>query len=435
VIDYFAGRIIEGSTGRARKTWLIVSLIANVGVLAVFKYGIFVNENLWWLTSALGMTWPVGPLAIILPIGLSFHTFQAMSYTLEVYFGRQAAERHFGIYALYVMFYPQLVAGPIERPQNLLHQFKEPHRLLPENVVAGLRLMLWGLFKKVVIADRLAVFVNAIYGDPYQQSAGAQVLATFFFAIQIFCDLSGYSDIALGTAKVMGFDLMLNFDRPYRSKSIAEFWKRWHISLSTWFKDYLYIPLGGNRVGRLKTCRNLFIVFLVSGIWHGASWTSVVWGALHGFYLCFGLATKGFRDAVAQRTGWARLPRLRAAMSTVVTFLLVSFAWIFSRAENLEVALYVASNFLAGLGELPGLLLQLAAVLARLGFEMHDFYKALLLVILLEGLHLWQSDSRQFTEALGRLPVWGRWAAYVVLALGLLDLSISSDVPFIYFQF
>ena len=276
VIDYFAGIYIENATGKKKKFYLIFSLIANIGVLAIFKYYNFINANLSFLLHGFALTNPLPYLSILLPIGLSFHTFQAMSYTIEVYRGNQKAERHFGIYSLYVMFYPQLVAGPIERPQNLLHQFRERYDFNYERVTSGLRLMAWGLFKKVVIADRLAIVVDTVYNNPEQHNSLTLIIATIFFAFQIFCDFSGYSDMAIGAARVMGFKLMTNFDKPYQSKSIHEFWKRWHISLSTWFRDYFYISLGGNRVSIPRWYLNLFLVFLVSGLWHGANWTFVI---------------------------------------------------------------------------------------------------------------------------------------------------------------
>jgi D-alanyl-lipoteichoic acid acyltransferase DltB (MBOAT superfamily) len=269
IIDYYAGILLENTEGKKRKVFLIASLIANIGVLAVFKYYNFLNNNLSVLLNSFGYKNSIPNLGILLPIGLSFHTFQAMSYTIEVYRRKQKAERHFGIYALYVMFYPQLVAGPIERPQNMLHQFYEKHYFDFERIIDGLKLMLWGLFIKLVIADRLAIFVNAVYNNPEKHSGLTLAIATIFFAFQIYCDFSGYSNIAIGAARVMGFKLMTNFNRPYFSRSIAEFWKRWHISLSTWFSDYLYIPLGGNRVSVPRWYFNLFFVFLVSGLWHG----------------------------------------------------------------------------------------------------------------------------------------------------------------------
>jgi len=338
VIDYFAGIYIEKNEGKKRKLFLIFSLIANIGVLAVFKYYNFLNLNFSYLMHGFGLSNPIPYLSILLPIGLSFHTFQAMSYTIEVYRGRQKAERHFGIYSLYVMFYPQLVAGPIERPQNLLHQFRENYHFEYERVVEGLKQMLWGFFKKIVIADRLAIYVNTVYNNPDQHNGTTFIVATVFFAFQIYCDFSGYSDIAIGAAKVMGFKLMTNFNRPYFARNISEFWKRWHISLSTWFKDYLYVSLGGNRVSVPRWYLNLFLVFLISGLWHGANFTYIIWGALNGFYLVFAIISQGFRKKFNSITGIEKLPRLNHFLQILITFMLSCFAWIFFRANNVNDA-------------------------------------------------------------------------------------------------
>ncbi len=341
VVDYFAGKWIERSKGSKRKLLLIMSLVANIGVLAFFKYYNFFLENLIMVAGLSHEHSPLPFLKILLPIGLSFHTFQAMSYTIEVYRGNQKAEHHFGIYALYVMFYPQLVAGPIERPQNLLHQFREKHPFDHDRFKSGLMLMGWGFFKKVVIADRLAIMVDVAYANADSSSGMSLLLATIFYAFQIYCDFSGYSDIAIGAARIMGFDLMLNFRTPYFAKSIAEFWKRWHISLSTWFRDYLYIPLGGNRVSVPRWYFNLFIVFLLSGIWHGANWTFVIWGALHGLYLIVGIlkdkAVKKFNLKINNKH-WA------SAGNILITFSLVTFAWIFFRAPSVSEAFTVISR-------------------------------------------------------------------------------------------
>lgn len=344
VIDYFAGIYIEKSEGKRRKLFLIFSLIANIGVLAVFKYYNFINDNLTFLLQEFGMQNPVPYLSILLPIGLSFHTFQAMSYTIEVYRGHQAAERNFGIYSLYVMFYPQLVAGPIERPQNLLYQFRKNFDFDYERVVDGLKLMLWGLFKKIVIADRLAIYVDSVYNNPYQHHGLTFALATFFFAFQIYCDFSGYSDIAIGAARVMGFKLMTNFNRPYFARNISEFWKRWHISLSTWFKDYLYISMGGNKVSIPRWYFNLFIVFLVSGLWHGANWTFIIWGALNGFYLVFAIITRKFRDKMNKLSGIEKIPWLNHTFQILTAFVLTCFAWIFFRANNVNDAFHIVKE-------------------------------------------------------------------------------------------
>lgn len=345
VIDYFAGIMLENEQSkRKKKIFLIVSLVANIGVLAVFKYYNFLNDNLTGLLTVFGYDNPVPYLKILLPIGLSFHTFQAMSYTIEVYRGNQKAERHFGIYSLYVMFYPQLVAGPIERPQNILHQFHEKKYFTYDNAVIGLNLIAYGLFKKIVIADRLAVYVNRVYGDVENASSWSVLAAVVFFSFQIYCDFSGYSDIARGTAKFMGYDLMVNFNRPYLAQSVSEFWTRWHISLSTWFRDYLYIPLGGNRVSKAAWYRNIMIVFLVSGLWHGANWTFIIWGALHGLFILGAGFTSKWRNAVADGIGLTKVPFLNRILNQLTVFALVSFAWIYFRAENFSHANAIISK-------------------------------------------------------------------------------------------
>ena len=332
IIDYCAGIYIEKEKDlKKKKQFLIASLVSNIGVLAVFKYYNFLNDNISSLTNYFNVENPIPYLNILLPIGLSFHTFQAMSYTFEVYYGRQKAEKHFGIYSLYVMFYPQLVAGPIERPQNILPQLHENKNFNFDNVVTGLNLIAFGLFKKVVVADRLAIYVNQVYMDINNANSISTFLAACFFSIQIYCDFSGYSDIARGTAKVMGYDLMINFNKPYSAQSISEFWTRWHISLSTWFRDYLYIPLGGNRVEKWKWLRNLALVFILSGLWHGANWTFIIWGSLHAFYLIFGVLTKRIRNKITLSFG-----SFNTLINRIVVFLLVTFAWIFFRAKTLS---------------------------------------------------------------------------------------------------
>ena len=350
VIDYFAGIFLERTENK--KLFLIASLIANIGVLAVFKYYNFLNNNLTVLLHGAGYQNPIPFLSILLPIGLSFHTFQAMSYTIEVYRGNQKAERNFGIYALYVMFYPQLVAGPIERPQNLIHQFYEKHEFEYNRIAEGLKLMLWGLFKKIVIADRLALYVNAVYNNPTHHNGTTLILATIFFAFQIYCDFSGYSDMAIGIARVMGFKLMTNFNRPYFSRSISEFWKRWHISLSTWFKDYLYIPLGGSRVSIPRVYFNLFFVFLISGLWHGANWTFIIWGALNGFYLIFAIITQNLRSNIDKSIGLKKFPKFNQLLNILITFILSCFAWIFFRANNVSDAFGIIKKIFTNRGAL-----------------------------------------------------------------------------------
>lgn len=426
VIDYFAGIFIEKSEGRRRKLLLMISLIANIGVLAVFKYFNFLNENLTGVLGYIGQSNPVPFLTILLPIGLSFHTFQAMSYTIEVYRGHQKAERNFGIYSLYVMFYPQLVAGPIERPQNLLHQFHEKHYLDWNRVWSGIRLMAWGLFKKVVIADRLAMYVNEVYNDPGTWHGAPAILAVIFFSFQIYCDFSGYSDIAIGAARVMGYNLMANFNYPYLSKNISDFWRRWHISLSTWFKDYLYIPLGGNRVKFSRVCLNLMIVFVVSGIWHGANWTFVVWGALHGIFTILFMVTGRMRSKLVTATGLRKLPWLNDTISTLLTFGLVTFAWIFFRAKNFEQAFDVIKACLSiDSGSLGVNILDNKVELAAC-------FLSIILLMLIE----WRSRAPKVPAIFTIRPIVFRWASYLILLFLILQFGVfHAREQFIYFQF
>ncbi len=430
IIDYFAGIYIENAVGRRRRLFLIFSLIANIGVLAVFKYYNFLNDNFSFLMKGFGLTNPLPYLSILLPIGLSFHTFQAMSYTIEVYRGHQKAERHFGIYSLYVMFYPQLVAGPIERPQNLLHQFREKYDFEYDRLTSGLKLMAWGLFKKVVIADRLAIAVNYVYKQPETHNSLGLIVATVFFTFQIFCDFSGYSDMAIGAARIMGFKLMTNFNKPYQSKSVHEFWGRWHISLSTWFKDYLYITLGGNRVTIPRWYLNLFIVFLVSGLWHGASWTFVIWGALHGFYLVFGLITQNARLKFNRFTRIDRIPFI----STFITFLLVAFAWIFFRAKGLDNAFYIATHIFSGIPDLFHRFIHHKSVFEYIGMTKKDILLSVALIIFMETVHYIQSRIN-ITSFLAQKPAYLRWLLYYGIVFTILFLGVFENRQFIYFQF
>lgn len=430
VVDYFAGIYIERAKGERRKAFLILSLVANIGVLAVFKYYNFINENCSLLLNGFGVSNPIPYLSILLPVGLSFHTFQAMSYTIEVYRGNQKAETNFGIYSLYVMFYPQLVAGPIERPQNLLHQFRVKYNFDYYRVTDGLRLMAWGLFKKVLIADRLAVIVDGVYNNPQNYNSLSLIIATALFSFQIFCDFSGYSDIAIGAARVMGFSLMTNFNKPYHSKTINEFWKRWHISLSTWFKDYLYISLGGNQVIIPRWYLNLFIVFLVSGVWHGANWTFVIWGALHGFYLVFGLITKNVRTRLNKILFLDRLEILQI----LTTFVLVSFAWIFFRAHNVSSALFIVKKIVSGIPELMNDALNGIPVLEFLSPGNKELFISVFFIIFLESVHLVQSRV-SLTSVFKRQPAYLRWSAYLIFALAFVFFGVFENRTFIYFQF
>lgn len=433
IVDYFAGILIENAQGNRRRVFLLISIIANVGFLAIFKYYNFINENISEIARFLDLRYPASSLQIILPIGLSFHTFQAMSYTIEVYRSNQKAEKNPLIYALYVMFYPQLVAGPIERPQHLLYQFKEKHYFNYVMVCDGLKLMAWGLFKKVVIADRLAILVNHVYNDPHGYSGLPLIIATVFFAFQIYCDFSGYSDIAIGAAQVMGFNLMNNFNRPYFSRSIREFWQRWHISLSTWFRDYVYIPMGGSRVSKWRWHYNLFITFLISGLWHGANWTYIVWGALNGFYFLCGDWTRSFREKVARNTGLQAFPALHNVLRLTVTFLLICFAWIFFRAKDISDALYIISHIITGFGNCLNASV-IKESISGLGLSRNEFYIAIASIGFMEFVHLVQRHG-SIRHMLRDKPAWFRWSLYYAMLFGIIFFGVFRETQFIYFQF
>jgi D-alanyl-lipoteichoic acid acyltransferase DltB (MBOAT superfamily) len=434
LIDYFAALWIvrPGLTQRKRKGILTISILSTCLVLFVFKYCNFFNSNLGAVARFLGWNYPIAALKIILPIGLSFHTFQSLSYVIEVYRGNQKPQRHFGIYALYVMFYPQLVAGPIERPQNLIHQFYEEHSFDYQRVVDGLKLMTWGMFKKVVIADRLAIAVNQVYGHPREYTGLPLIVATIFFAFQIYCDFSGYSDIAIGAAQVMGFRLMDNFNRPYFSKSIAEFWKRWHISLSTWFRDYLYIPLGGNRAKTWRWQLNLFITFLVSGVWHGANWTYIAWGGLNGFYLMCSLWSRHIRQSFCHAVGLDRFPVFHKYLRMGVTFSLVCVAWIVFRANTISEACYIFTHLFQGVhrGWKPiG-----ASRVLQMGLSRDELVVAVFAIVLMEVVHAIQRH-RDIRQMLSERPAWIRWSVYLPLVFGIVLFGILGTQQFIYFQF
>ena len=421
LVDYFAGlRMSRISEKRKRTKYLVMSLVTNLGLLFTFKYFNFFSRSVSEFFQAISI--PVQPplLHVLLPVGISFYTFQTLSYTIDVYRGKIPHEKHLGIFALYVSFFPQLVAGPIERASNLLPQFYKKMTFDDERIASGLRLMLWGFFKKIVVADRLSLYVDSVYGNISFHSGLTLLVATYLFAFQIYCDFSGYSDIAIGAARVLGFDLMKNFDRPYFSLTIPEFWRRWHISLSTWFKDYLYIPLGGNRVPVARMYMNLAIVFVVSGMWHGANWTFIFWGALHGLYIVSSRLSLGFRDRLVERF---RVNKKLVTFSRMfITFQLVCFAWIYFRADSLAHAnLVVSKIFSLHWGRLY--------IPAMDQFVYSLFAVALLLAgdILLERFN--------FGAAILKQPVYVRWAAYASLAIVILLIGVFNGSQFIYFQF
>ena len=434
IIDYIAGIWIERSPMPRRKLFLVMSIVANVGFLCFFKYYNFFADNVNGLFHLTHLNAGIPLLHILLPIGLSFHTFQAMSYTIEVYRGNQKAERHFGIYALYVMFYPQLVAGPIERPQNLLHQFHEPHYFSYDDCVHGLRQMMWGLFKKAVIADRLGLLVDQVYKDPAHSSGTALVLGTILFAFQIYCDFSGYSDLALGAARVMGIGLMVNFNRPFNAKSMSEFWRKWHISLSTWLSDYIYTPLavGLRNYGMYAVVLCALATFLISGLWHGAAWKYIVWGGLHGVAIAYEVLTKKKRKKLFSHIpGW-----LGKLLSLFLTFSYICFTFIFFRARNIREAVLIIRKIPHLFTEWKQVLhnKQVLSTILFKGIRTPDIIICICLVLLLEVIHKLQGKG-SVSDLIAARPTAVRWGIYFVLTLSIYMFGIFNNRQFIYFQF
>lgn len=429
LINYHLALQIEQrqSVGRQRAL-LFVSLSVNLGLLFTFKYFNFFGAAVNDLLAYFNIFYHIPAFQLLLPVGISFYTFQTLSYTIDVYRGVEKAERSFVLFALYVSFFPQLVAGPIERANRLLPQFAIRHDFEYARVTSGLRRLAWGMFKKIVIADKAALIVNAIYQHPQGHSGTMLLFATYLFAFQIYCDFSGYSDIAIGTARMLGISLMENFRQPYLSASIGDFWHRWHISLSTWFRDYLYIPLGGNRVSEVRRYLNLLIVFIVSGLWHGANWTFVIWGFLHGLYIVGEQLLQRPAARLAARFGlpaFSRWPTVSHLLRAVLVFHLVVFAWIFFRAESVGDAFYIVRQIFTGLQ--PTLRSE----------QIHIGLTTLIVlcssIVLMELVELLRRANRlQLTVQ----PAWVRWSSYYALVvLIVLFGELQAKGQFIYFQF
>lgn len=435
VITYLSGIYIEKAVkyGKGnKKVFVALSFISNLAILVGFKYFNFLNENFAIVSDSLGFDWGVSNLNILLPVGISFYTFQALSYTMDVYRGKINATHHFGKYALFVSFFPQLVAGPIEKSEHLLPQFDKDHKFDYNRIKDGLILMAWGFFKKMVIADRLAILVNTVYGNPSNYVGFELIIATLFFAVQILCDFSGYTDIAIGAAKVLGYDLMKNFDRPYFSKSIPEFWRRWHISLGGWFRDYLYFPLGGSRVSKWKKYRNIMIVFMVSGIWHGASWNFLIWGFLHGIYQIIDLAITPHIDRLNNYLQVSTNSFVYRLYKVLLTFTLVAIAWVFFRANTLADGTYIIKNIFVFNPEVI-----IEGDIYKLGLVWREFKIAIIAIMVLFAANLLERKYH-LLNLLRRQHLIIRWIFYIILILYILIYGVyGSDekASFIYFQF
>jgi len=426
LLDYLTGlKMSNAQNHKMKKFWFWLSISINLGFLGVFKYFNFFSESFAELLSTFGLQVNPWTLSVILPVGISFYTFHGLSYVIDIYYDKIKAEKNFIDYSVFVSFFPLLVAGPIERATHLLPQIQKARKFDYSRAVDGLRQVLWGLFKKVVIADQCAQYTNTIFSEYETLSGSTLLIGAIFFTFQIYGDFSGYSDMALGTARLLGIELLKNFSFPYFSRDIAEFWRRWHISLSTWFRDYLYIPLGGSRGGKWMQVRNTFIIFLVSGFWHGANWTFIVWGALNAIYFLPLLLTNNNRsnlDVVAQGRFF---PSLKEFFMVLSTFLLTVLAWIFFRAESLTQAVnYLAGVFTKSLFTLP-----------NFKGKGQSFVTMLLIIFFL--LIEWQGRETNYgLEKTGwkwaRLARWSFYS-FIVFLIGMY--MHTEETPFIYFQF
>ncbi len=441
-ITYLCGIFIDsirnsksGDTSRKNieKTIVIAGLCINLLILFFFKYFNFFNESFQYVWNSLGMSWKMNNFDLILPVGISFYTFHALGYIIDVFRGDYKPEKNFIKYALFVSFFPLLVAGPIVRASQLLPQFYEAHKFDIQRVWSGLLLILWGIFQKLMIADRLSILVNTVYNDVNHYQGFQFVIATVFFSFQILCDFSAYTDIAKGASQIMGINLIDNFNKPYFATSIKEFWRRWHISLSTWFKDYLYFPLGGSRNGKIQTYRNIMVVFLVSGLWHGANLTFLIWGGLHGFYQVLAMISKKYTNIIIDKLQIIRQGFSLKIFNILTTFILVNLAWIFFRANNFNDALFIYKNLFVTNFEVL-----FTENLYKMGLDIFEFRISLLLIVLLIGVNFIQTkiSIRQFIMNLW-LPI--QWAICILSILSILVYGIYGNnydaSQFIYFQF
>lgn len=423
LLDYYTGiRIREAKQQASRRFWFWLSISVNLGFLGVFKYYNFFASSFAEMLSHFGLQAHPPTIEVILPVGISFYTFHGLSYVIDIYKSRIEPERNFINYSVFVSFFPLLVAGPIERATHLLPQIQKKREFNYLQAVDGLRQILWGLFKKVVIADNCAEYANAIFNNPAEQSGSTLALGALFFTFQIYGDFSGYSDIALGTARLFGIELLRNFAYPYFSRDIAEFWRRWHISLSSWFRDYLYIPLGGSKGSMAMNVRNLFIIFIVSGFWHGANWTFIIWGALNALYF-LPLLLLGKNRSNLDIVAKGRLfPSLKESLGMIVTFTLTVFAWIFFRAENVQHAIhYIGGIFTRSLFSMPELSSRAAITL-------------LLVFIFMIIEWLGREEKYAIEQLVIKLPTPLRWASYSLIILFILCFT-GNQQTFIYFQF
>ena len=438
-ITYLCGLLIsQGKAAKAKKSLATLGVVCSLGILVFFKYWPFLSENLNLLLSALKISVRIPVFDVLLPVGISFYTFQALGYLVDVYRGKIEAERNFFRYALFVSFFPQLMSGPITRAPQMIPQILAPKPFDFDRMRKGLLGMLWGLFLKLVIADRAAILVNAVYGDPLNHAGLTMVVAMLFFTLQIYCDFAGYSATAIGAAQVLGFDIGINFRQPYFAVSVADFWRRWHISLSSWFRDYLYIPMGGSRRGNSRKYLNIMVTFLVSGLWHGASWNFIIWGGMNGLAQVLG----DLRNRWMAKAPFARFaktekdkPFSAKLLRILVTFCIVNVTWVFFRAPSGAAAMVILRRAVMVFN--PWVLVD--GSLYRLGIQQAEFSMLLLAIGLMILVDVFHERGFSFRDSILRQQLWFRWLVYFAMIFAVLLLGIYGPAmdasAFIYAQF
>ncbi len=453
LVEYYIALLIDknrSSETKNGKILMVAGIIFPLILLFLFKYFNFFSQTVSQIASFLRLNYPAQVLNILVPVGISYYTFHSISYIIDVYRGEKP-ERHLGIFSLYILFFPKIVAGPIERAGRLIPQFREEHTFDYQNFTDGLKLMAWGFFKKIVIADRAAIVANEVFNTPHGYHGIYLIIACFCFIFQVYCDFSGYSDLAVGIAQCMGFRLTENFKRPYLSTSISDLWRRWHISLIAWLRDYIYIPLGGKRVARWRWQYNIMVIFLVSGIWHGANWTFIIWASLNGFYQLFSIWTETIRERFNRLIGLTRVPRFHKALKILTTFLLFTFAGVFFRANTTSDGFYIITHLHTGFGELFNILaaldyeklkffLVIQNKVTFLGFAKPAFLPemATLAVTLIAwfSVELIQENSRErLRVVISRKPWYFRWLLYFGMLFVLVFFGVFANQQFIYFKF
>lgn len=446
LLDYYLGlQISKCQEQRKRKKLLVLGTIHNIGLLACLKYLDFFNESLQFILNQVNIFYESAAIEILLPVGISYYILKKSSYLIDVYREPRDVEKKLITFALYVSFFPEIMAGPIDRAKKLIPQFYKKNEFDYKRVTDGLKLMAWGFFKKLVIADRLALYVNEVYNNPTQFEGLSLVMATVYFSFQVYCDFSGYSDIAIGIGKVMGFDLMENFNRPYFSKSIGEFWKRWHISLSTWLMDYLFLPIAYSTSRKIKSPRLMgvkaeswsyiigsIITMFICGLWHGSQWTYIIWGAFHGFYLAFSFITRKIRGKIRKKLQIKKNSFILKLFRITVTFSFVTFAWIFFRADSISDAVYIITHLFSGwavIFNIPGLLQALT-----FGLLKKELAVAAVSVLFMLFVHIVRKNDT-IEQLISKQKAVLRWSIYLVMLLWILVFAESGGEDFIYFQF